>query len=360
MTAKSKHKAAHLHKRTGNHQKRTRRFHSTYWPYLPMVIMIFVSIVISGMPVRKHGTLAFATEMSPGNLLASSNTERGNNGVGALQLNTLLSSAAQAKANDMVARNYWSHTTPDGQEPWVFINNAGYQYQKAGENLAYGFLTSSDTVTGWMNSATHRANMLDSDYTDVGFGYANGNNFNNSGEETIVVAMYGKPLTVAAAPSPAPATTMPVPTPAPSQTVQSNTQQSPATQTQANSAGSQTPASTPAQNTSDNNATPSIATSNPQVPSNTTKNGRLLAYESPQKISQIQILGGSNSSWSMTGITLILCAAVGLLLLKHAFALKRLLRDSEHFVLHHPLFDSTIIGVIILGLTLARTVGSIL
>ncbi len=59
--------------------------------------------------------------MSRNGLLISTNTERSSNGLPALSINDKLNQAAQAKANDMVARDYWSHNTPDGQEPWVFF-----------------------------------------------------------------------------------------------------------------------------------------------------------------------------------------------------------------------------------------------
>jgi hypothetical protein len=70
----------------------------------------------------------------------------------------------------MAARDYWSHNTPDGQTPWSFITAAGYNYQTAGENLAYGFSTASDTVTGWMNSTEHRANILNGKFKELGVG----------------------------------------------------------------------------------------------------------------------------------------------------------------------------------------------
>src|SRR5690606_34410957 len=119
------------------------------------------------------------------------NTQRTANGLTGLTLNGQLNAAAQAKADDMAARDYWSHNTPEGDAPWVFIVNAGYQYQTAGENLAYGFLNSTATVKGWMDSPGHRANILNGSYKEVGFGIANSANYQGTGPETIVVAMYG-------------------------------------------------------------------------------------------------------------------------------------------------------------------------
>src|SRR5690606_21065737 len=98
------------------------------------------------------GVLAYATNTSPAGLLSATNSQRTSGGLGTLSADSQLTSAAQAKANDMVTRDYWSHVTPDGKQPWTFITAAGYQYASAGENLAYGFLSSGDTIAGWMNS----------------------------------------------------------------------------------------------------------------------------------------------------------------------------------------------------------------
>lgn len=147
--------------------------------------------------------LAYSGGISVDSLLASTNEARGANGVAGLALNARLEDAAQAKANDMVAENYWSHYSPNGSSPWTFIAAAGYQYQAAGENLAYGFDTATNTITAWLNSPEHRANLLNGRYRDVGFGIAASADFVGTGPETIVVAEYGQP--VAAAPPPAPA-----------------------------------------------------------------------------------------------------------------------------------------------------------
>src|SRR5687767_6775924 len=74
--------------------------------------------------------LAYATDVSISGLLSATNQQRAANGLGSLALNSQLNSGAQAKANHMVAHNYWSHTAPDGTEPWYFFTQAGYNYQK--------------------------------------------------------------------------------------------------------------------------------------------------------------------------------------------------------------------------------------
>ena len=156
-----------------------------YWPYIPLMLLLLGGLFLNvWQPIRSHqnaSTLAYATEMSRSGLLNSTNSQRANNGASPLKLNDKLNAAAQSKANDMVARDYWSHNTPDGKEPWIFIDAQGYKYTKAGENLAYGFSTSNATVIGWMNSPSHKANMLDTSFSEVGFGFTNSSNFVGNG-----------------------------------------------------------------------------------------------------------------------------------------------------------------------------------
>lgn len=141
--------------------------------------------------------LSYATGMSRAELLSDTNQQRSQVGLPKLSENSKLDQSAQAKAEDMIKRNYWAHVSPDGTQPWQYFSNAGYNYRSAGENLAYGFLTAGQTVDAWMNSPTHRANLL-GNYRDVGFGIASGHY--QGGKYTVVVAHYGLPAaTVAAA-----------------------------------------------------------------------------------------------------------------------------------------------------------------
>jgi uncharacterized protein YkwD len=138
-----------------------KHFLKVYWPYIPLIAVVISGMLFGGVRpssrVNQPATLAYSTEMGIANLLSSTNDQRASNGLGPLTINSALNSSAQSKANDMIARDYWAHNTPDGQEPWVFFDTAGYNYQKAGENLAYGFSTSNDTVIGWMNSPSHQS-----------------------------------------------------------------------------------------------------------------------------------------------------------------------------------------------------------
>lgn len=89
----------------------------------------------------------------------------------------------------MFAGQYWAHTSPTGRDPWSFIVESGYTYLFAGENLARDFGDSKGVVEAWMNSSSHKDNLLNSRYQDVGFAVVNGKY--NGYETTLVVQMFG-------------------------------------------------------------------------------------------------------------------------------------------------------------------------
>jgi len=131
----------------------------------------------------------YASSISADDLIALANSDRTKEGLGSLTKNSKLTAAAKAKAEDMLAKDYWSHYGPNGETPWQFIKGAGYTYTYAGENLAKGFITSSATHTAWMNSPTHKANIMKSEFKDVGIYVVDGT---LQGEATtLVVQMFG-------------------------------------------------------------------------------------------------------------------------------------------------------------------------
>lgn len=182
-------------KRHGQHHRQSRHYMKAYWPYLPVFAVLGLGMFFNSYVGRMHrSVLGYSTSISAQVLLAETNGERLSNHAPALNLNAQLAAAAQAKANDMAARGYWSHVTPDGKQPWSFVDSTSYKYQAAGENLAYGFGTSDQVMTAWMHSPEHRDNILNPNYQDVGFATANVANYLGNGPETIVVAMYGEPV----------------------------------------------------------------------------------------------------------------------------------------------------------------------
>lgn len=186
----------------GAHHKQDKHYLKHYWPYLPIFAVLALGVLANTIITRtNHNVLGYATNISSSVLLAETNAVRGAHNQPALEIDANLNAAAQAKANDMAKRNYWSHITPDGKQPWMFVESAGYEYAAAGENLAYGFGSSDQVVAAWMNSTEHRANILNSAYRDVGFATANVPNYQGHGAETIIVAFYGQPNNLNADPN---------------------------------------------------------------------------------------------------------------------------------------------------------------
>lgn len=332
----------HSKRRQGGHHKRSGDYLRPYRPYLPIALIVTVGLIGSNLWGTLHkNVLSYATNLSISALADDTNAQRSANGLSALTLNSQLDQAAQAKANDMAARNYWAHNTPEGNAPWTFFAAAGYNYQTAGENLAYGFGSSSDTIAGWMASEGHRANILNNTYQEVGFGIANSPDFQGTGPETIVVAMYGsrqnaQPV-VAASPTAAPSPS--TPTALPSASGSSPTTSQP-TKT--------TPTASPATEQPTQNATTANA------PKNSPK-----AVES-QNISRIQLVSNKTAApSSMMWVSLVAVLCVAIFITRHAFFWHRTLVKGEAFVIKHKLLDIALVAVSVLAVVVTRTAGVI-
>ncbi len=160
--------------------------------FLTYYLIFAVVLVFAFKTTPLSNILGYATDITVEKLYQLTNQQRQKYGLPTLNLNEKLSQAAYKKAQDMFARNYWAHYAPDGTTPWEFILSSGYRYEYAGENLAKNFLFSDGVVSAWMNSPTHRENILRKEYTDVGFAVVNG--VLNGEETTLVVQMFGKPM----------------------------------------------------------------------------------------------------------------------------------------------------------------------
>lgn len=98
------------------------------------------------------------------------NSERAKEGCAPVSGNGQLDTAAQRHSEDMAARDYFSHTSPDGTDPGDRITAAGYRWSTYGENIARGQQTPAQVMDGWMNSPGHRANILNCDFKEIGIG----------------------------------------------------------------------------------------------------------------------------------------------------------------------------------------------
>jgi uncharacterized protein YkwD len=123
----------------------------------------------SGKPIKQ----APKTKAHPfvQQVLALTNAERAKAGIKPLILNAKLNSVAHAHSKSMAIDDFFSHTGADGSNPFERIEDGGYHYQRAAENIGAGYSTPESIVSAWMNSPGHRANILNADLRDIGIGY---------------------------------------------------------------------------------------------------------------------------------------------------------------------------------------------
>lgn len=105
------------------------------------------------------------------------NVQRSQNGLSPLTANWELSRVARYKSQDMADNRYFSHTSPTYGTPFQMMKSFGLRFRTAGENIAYGQRTPQAVVNAWMNSSSHRANILNASSTQIGVGYVAGGNY---------------------------------------------------------------------------------------------------------------------------------------------------------------------------------------
>lgn len=146
---------------------------------LPKIILLLLAAFIGFRLVYWHLFLpdrVRASDLTIDSILKAINRERELRNLVLLNTDSRLSVAAQSKSDDMQARHYFNHIDPDGNYIWPKIVAAGYTpYLQLGENLAIEFFSTESLVNAWMNSPTHRANVLNEGFRDQGMGLAFGN-----------------------------------------------------------------------------------------------------------------------------------------------------------------------------------------
>jgi uncharacterized protein YkwD len=156
------------------------------------LLLLFASFML---PAATSSSEAFGVS----EIINLSNASRVQFGSPELQVNATLMNAAQTKAEDMAKKRYFSHYSPDGTSPWNFINDSGYVYAVAGENLAITNESAESVIRGWLSSPSHRENLLSKDYADFGMGMARYGDYEGHKDTTVIVALYakvGSPLVV--------------------------------------------------------------------------------------------------------------------------------------------------------------------
>lgn len=153
-------------------------------------------INIAGPILIPNFSKTFASNISTTELINLANQDREALGLSPVSLDSRLASAAYNKGQDMLAKGYWAHFGPNGESPWQFIIAAGYSYKYAGENLAKDFSNTAAIHQAWMNSPTHRANIVKAEYVHVGISVVEGT---MDGQPTIIVVqMFGTPMNAVA------------------------------------------------------------------------------------------------------------------------------------------------------------------
>jgi hypothetical protein len=132
----------------------------------------------------------FFADLTKVSLIELTNKARQECGFESLRENPKLSQAAYFKAKDMIERGYFSHNSPDGVEPWYWLEVSNYNYSSAGENLAIGFLESEQVHLAWMNSPSHQKNILNPYYQEIGIAVVKGEFRGN--ETALVVQFFGR------------------------------------------------------------------------------------------------------------------------------------------------------------------------
>ena len=147
------------------------------------VVIFFVLIQIN------FTHTAFSATIKAQEVIDLTNKSRVEAGLDPLIVNDKLTQAAIAKVNDMFQNQYFDHNSPQGLTPWDFIRSAGYEYRFAGENLAIDFITARGVHKALMESSSHRENILNVKYTEIGVAVLEGN-FEQS-SSIIIVEEFG-------------------------------------------------------------------------------------------------------------------------------------------------------------------------
>lgn len=166
------------------------------WKALIVYTLLFIlfETSLTTLNTLSPGVLGIASGVNQQEIIALTNQERQKMGLEPLVEDERLNAAAAAKAQNMFEENYWAHYSPSGRDPWGFILASGYKFSYAGENLARNFYTSPDIVNAWMNSPSHKENIINPKYKNIGIAVAEGQ---LKGEKTVLVVQeFGTPTDV--------------------------------------------------------------------------------------------------------------------------------------------------------------------
>jgi len=167
-------------------QKPTPPLTAAKWPLKMLAIAAIFLLSAVSLPSAE----ALEVSLNEQNLLELINQDRSVYGLPALTPDGRLTEAAGMKAEHMLANDYFAHTSPQGVRPWEFLDQAGFPYRSAGENLALNYQNAYELIEDFMQSPSHRANLLSADFQEIGIAINAGE---LDGENALVaVFMFGK------------------------------------------------------------------------------------------------------------------------------------------------------------------------
>ena len=167
---------------------RAQWLHHSHLTLILVLVLVFNFSLVFLHRLDPH-ILGFSSSITVDEVVLQTNQQRLSHGLPALKISQQLTQAAQAKAQYMFAHDFWAHIAPDGTLPWKFILDAGYNYLYAGENLAKDFSNTPNMIQAWMDSPTHRDNIISPKYQDIGVAVVPGRLL---GKDTVlVVQMFG-------------------------------------------------------------------------------------------------------------------------------------------------------------------------
>ena len=153
--------------------------------------LVVLIILVGVVPPFRTTVLDSLSAIYASVLVNLTNQNRAASNISQLTVSPILEKAAQMKADDMAAKSYFAHNTPDGKTPWYWFDKAGYKYIYAGENLAVNFEDSADVETAWMNSPGHFLNIMNPKFTEIGIATSTG--IYKSRQAVFVVQLFGAP-----------------------------------------------------------------------------------------------------------------------------------------------------------------------
>jgi len=182
-----------LSKKSDNTQKQKQKMNilkqkNNIFLYIGLII-ILIGIFLSITPVFSSAPNILDTKINSTDLITLTNEIRAIKNLNPLTVNDRLTLAAANKAKHLIKHNYFSHNSPAGKQFSEWIIESGYEFKIVGENLAIGFDNNKDVMKAWMDSPTHRQNILNEKYKEIGLVVMQGNI--NGQMQTIVVQIFG-------------------------------------------------------------------------------------------------------------------------------------------------------------------------